>query len=179
MKTPKNANLTPPRPVRMPASPLHVGVHLADERRQHSAPKDSKEKLFDLVYSCRKESAKGEKMLMTWEECGLVAEPCLDVGTNPDTFEITYQVGISCAVMPHGRERVSGRHVYGLRQFTGSCHHPRIVHMRRNDKIFLLHHCMFRDAKNWLEEVSRSRRGLQDAIRSTNYAIPFSTPSPK
>lgn len=31
-------------------------------------------------------------MLMSWEECGMVAEPCLDAGTNPNTFEVTYQV---------------------------------------------------------------------------------------
>lgn len=31
-------------------------------------------------------------MLMSWEECGMVVEPCLDAGTNPDTFEVTYQV---------------------------------------------------------------------------------------
>ncbi len=31
-------------------------------------------------------------ILMSWEECGMVAEPCLDAGTNPLTSEVTYQV---------------------------------------------------------------------------------------
>eukprot|EP00752_Nemacystus_decipiens_P018756 g16816.t1 len=57
-----------------------------------NAPTDKTEKLFDLVYSCRKETARGEVMIMTWEECGLVAPPCLDVGTDPKTSEVTYQI---------------------------------------------------------------------------------------
>ncbi|CAM9594067.1 unnamed protein product, partial [Hapterophycus canaliculatus] len=49
--------------------------------------------LFELWYSCRKEAPSGEHvMLMSWEECGMVAEPCLDVGADPDNFEVTYQV---------------------------------------------------------------------------------------
>lgn len=31
-------------------------------------------------------------VLMSWEECGMVAEPCLDAGNNPHTSEVTYQV---------------------------------------------------------------------------------------
>ena len=91
----ENANLNAPRPVRMPVPLVHaVGVQFNDEPRQNSAPKDTKEKLFDLVYSCRKETAKGEVMVMTWEECGMVSPPCLDAGTNPETSEVTYQVSV-------------------------------------------------------------------------------------
>lgn len=71
---------------------------------------DSKEKLFDLVYSCRKQSVDGEDMLLSWEECGMVAEPCLDAGTNPDTFEVTYQVNIFVTVcIPHGCDRITSQ----------------------------------------------------------------------
>lgn len=65
---------------------------------------------------------------MSWEECGLVAEPCLDAGTNPDTFEVTYQVRMLhfctkrvctvCTVPPTGaRERI--RQVYVLAAAAG------------------------------------------------------------
>ncbi|CAN0250419.1 unnamed protein product, partial [Pylaiella littoralis] len=57
------------------------------------APTDGKEKLFDLLYSCRKvPSATGEATLTSFEECGMVAEPCLDAATNPNTSEVTYQI---------------------------------------------------------------------------------------
>ncbi|CAM9213073.1 unnamed protein product, partial [Scytosiphon promiscuus] len=56
--------------------------------------------LFELWYSCRKVSLLGESaMLMSWEECGMVAEPCLDIGFDPDTFEVTYQVSFDFTSM--------------------------------------------------------------------------------
>ncbi|CAN0232182.1 unnamed protein product, partial [Ectocarpus fasciculatus] len=49
--------------------------------------------LFELVYSCRKHSPDGEEVMLTsLEECGMVAEPCVDAGTNPGISEVTYQV---------------------------------------------------------------------------------------
>lgn len=104
----ENANLNTPRPVRMPVPLVHaVGVQFNDEPRQNSVPKDTKEKLFDLVYSCRKETAKGEVMVMTWEECGMVSPPCLDAGTNPETSEVTYQVSVFlCQCISRVRESI-------------------------------------------------------------------------
>lgn len=58
---------------------------------------EGRTELFELRYSCRKESPAGEHaMLTSWEECGMAVEPCLDVGANPDTSEVTYQVWL-CA----------------------------------------------------------------------------------
>lgn len=112
IQTVRTPILTPPSP--LPASPLHAGLRLTHECPQRAAPKNSKEKLFDLVYSCRKETTSGEVMLMTWEECGLEAEPCVDAGTDPTTFEVTYQVSaFTAAFMSHRCERTSGRHVFG------------------------------------------------------------------
>lgn len=105
-----NTNSPPPRPVRMSVPLIYVvGVHLNHESWRHSAPTDTTETLFDLVYSCRKETANGEVMVMTWEECGMAAPPCIDAGTNPETFEVTYQVGVFVCSVSHGCERISDR----------------------------------------------------------------------
>lgn len=55
--------------------------------RAHSAPSD---KLFELVFSCRKDDHNGD-LITSKEECG-IESVCLDTSTDPETSEITYQV---------------------------------------------------------------------------------------
>ncbi|CAM9620083.1 unnamed protein product, partial [Ectocarpus sp. 4 AP-2014] len=56
-------------------------------------PAPNGKQLFELVYSCRKHGPDGEEVVLTsLEECGMVAEPCVDAGTNPGISEVTYQV---------------------------------------------------------------------------------------
>lgn len=95
-----------PQPSSPPSCPFSVsgvphGVLVFSPPPDEGLPALKGKQLFELVYSCRKHSPDGEEVVLTsLEECGMVAEPCVDAGTNPGISEVTYQVNKSARSAP-------------------------------------------------------------------------------